>query len=182
MPTQSQGYVVRLAVQEDLSFLPELEKVAGLRFKPYSADLSLTEEMYDDVTPMATFEEAQRNEHLWVVAAPTRDIAGFALVTIVGDYVHLHELDVLPSHSRQGFGTALLSTVCAWARDARYRGVTLRTFRDVPWNAPFYARHGFRVVNASVLSPAHRELEADEHDHGLRAELRVTMLYDTARE
>ena len=36
-----------------------------------------------------------------------------------------------------------------WVRGAAEqgaRGVTLRTFADVPWNAPFYARLGFTPV------------------------------------
>lgn len=53
-------------------------------------------------------------------------------------------------------------------------------FRDVPWNAPFYEKRGFRVVNSAPLSAAHLALEASERQRGLRSELRVTMAYDTA--
>ena len=31
--------------------------------------------------------------------------------------------------------------------------MTLRTYRDVPWNAPYYERHGWRVVPAADEGP-----------------------------
>jgi hypothetical protein len=39
--------------------------------------------------------------------------------------------------------------------EAGYPAVTLRTFRDVPWNGPFYLRRGFAVVDSAALSPGH---------------------------
>ena len=111
---------------------------------------------------------------------PDGNPIGFALVLDIGGYAHLAELDVLPSHGRQGVGSALLDAVCTWARSAGYPAVTLRTFRDVPWNAPFYARRGFRVVDSAQLSPEHVGLEVSERRRGLRTNIRVTMRLDTA--
>jgi GNAT superfamily N-acetyltransferase len=50
---------------------------------------------------------------------------------------------VVPEHGRQGVGAALLEEVCRVAAARGHPEVTLRTFADVPWNGPFYARHGF---------------------------------------
>ena len=46
------------------------------------------------------------------------------------------------------------------ARSAGARRVTLLTYADVPWNAPFYARHGWAVTDD--LGPSLRELAASE--------------------
>jgi hypothetical protein len=35
------------------------------------------------------------------------------------------------------------AAVCEHARAAGYRSVVLTTDRELPWNAPFYRRHGF---------------------------------------
>jgi GNAT superfamily N-acetyltransferase len=51
-------------------------------------------------------------------------------------------MDVLPEHAGQGLGAALIEAVCSWAHTRGFDAVTLSTFRDVPWNAPFYTRHG----------------------------------------
>ena len=37
--------------------------------------------------------------------------------------------------------------MCTWARSHGYGAVTLTTYRDVPWNAPFYERLGFSVLD-----------------------------------
>lgn len=57
--------------------------------------------------------------------------------------------------------------------------VTLTTFRDVPWNAPFYERRGFRVLDESGLSAVFdRLLDEEGAAYGLPRELRVVMRQD----
>src|SRR5262245_20825163 len=174
------AYDIRLAVPEDVAVLPEVERLAGLLFKTYVGDLGISEEMYEHANSVETFAGAQRAGRLWVATAAEGGLVGIALVTEIEGYAHLDELDVLPSHAGQGIGSALLATVCAWAKKAGYSAVTLRTFRDVPWNAPFYQSRGFRIVESARLSAAHVRLEASERQRGLRTDLRVTMAYETA--
>lgn len=61
----------------------------------------------------------------------------------VDDGLHLHQLAVHPDHGRQGLGTALLAAVFARAAG---RAVTLTTFRNIPWNEPWYRERGFTEV------------------------------------
>ena len=63
----------------------------------------------------------------------------------------------------------------AWARGAGYRQVTLTTFRDVAWNAPFYARCGFRELPLADASPELLELRRLEGTHGLPNDRRILM-------
>ncbi len=173
-------YHVRRAVAEDVPLLPDIERIAASLFRTYPSDLGLTDENYENVTPVETFAEAQQSGRLWVATMASGNIVGFARVTELSGYAHLDELDVLPSHGRQGIGSALLAAVCSWAQGRRYPAVTLRTFRDVPWNGPFYRGRGFHVVEGAGLSTRHLELEASERDRGLRTDLRVTMAYNMA--
>jgi hypothetical protein len=53
--------------------------------------------------------------------------------------------------------------------------VTLTTFEHVPWNAPYYARHGFAVLSEHELGPGLRRLRDEETRHGLDPTLRVVM-------
>lgn len=71
---------------------------------------------------------------------------GFVSIRLVDDGGHVDQLSVLPDHGRRGLGRALLDQAIGWARDEGLPVVTLTTFRDVPWNAPFYRRVGFEVV------------------------------------
>jgi GNAT superfamily N-acetyltransferase len=174
------GYYVRRAAAADIAHLPEVERQAAARFAICFDETGLTDELVARVNSVESFEHARQAGRLWVAVAPTGAVVGFALVRDVGGYAHLEELDVVPSHGRHGLGSALLATVCAWAREAGYPAVTLRTFRDVPWNAPFYRRRGFQVVDASELSEQHVALDDVERRQGLRTDLRVTMTLPTA--
>jgi GNAT superfamily N-acetyltransferase len=58
--------------------------------------------------------------------------------------------------------------------------VTLTTFQDVPWNAPWYSRRGFRVLRDHELTPGLRRRRSLEEAQGLPAELRVVMRFDLA--
>jgi GNAT superfamily N-acetyltransferase len=88
---------------------------------------------------------------------------------------HLEEIDVYPEHGRRGLGRRLVMQVCEWAAAAGYESVSLITFRDVPWNMPFYATLGFEVVPDFELSPALRAIVEDERCRGIDSSRRVVM-------
>lgn len=92
---------------------------------------------------------------------------GFARLEIVDDDAHLEQLSVHPAHGRRGIGACLLKAACRWAADQGHTTVTLCTFADVPWNAPFYARHGFVPVPEAELTPGLRALRRQEVRLGL---------------
>ncbi|MGN6381673.1 MAG: 4-(cytidine 5'-diphospho)-2-C-methyl-D-erythritol kinase [Dyella sp.] len=111
---------------------------------------------------------------VWVAMEQGEPVGFVWLDDDLGDEaVGIGELDVLPSHGRRGIGAALLEHACAWARAAGYRQVHLGTLVDVPWNAPFYAKHGFSVVDKR--DPAFAEVLARDRENGFPDDLRVFM-------
>jgi 4-diphosphocytidyl-2-C-methyl-D-erythritol kinase len=90
-----------------------------------------------------------------------------------GQVAGIAEIDVLPDYGRRGIGTALLEHACAWARAAGYRRIDLGTLAEVPWNAPFYARHGFDVVDKH--DPAFAYARDRDRENGFPDSLRVFM-------
>ncbi|WP_411757210.1 hypothetical protein [Streptomyces venezuelae] len=56
--------------------------------------------------------------------------------------------------------------------------LTLTTFADVPWNAPYYARIGFRPLADAELTPALRTIRAHEAELGLDRWPRLCMRRD----
>jgi GNAT superfamily N-acetyltransferase len=125
-------------------------------------------------TPAATLHDAAAAGRLLVATVDAAPV-GFALVGRVDDGAHLHELDVLPAHGRRGIGAALLDAVVGWAVGHGLPHVTLITFRDVPWNGPFYARHGFRPLDDADCGPGLRALRAAETAAGLPVAARGAM-------
>lgn len=164
-------YTIRLARPDDFEALRGIEDAAAALFAatPYAAVVD------GDATTIDDFAEAQGRGHLWVAAAADDSPAGFAFVEIHAGCAHLDELDVHPDHGRRGVGAALLDAVCDWARGAGYPAVTLTTYREIPWNAPFYARRGFEVVPPDAQHPEQRALVAAEARRGLRPEDRFFM-------
>ena len=156
---------------EDVAALPAIEREAGTLF----AGLVLPDSVLQTATELEDFEEALRAEMLWVARASDGSPLGFALVDLVDGAPHLEEMDVRPDFGRRGIGACLLEAVLAWAETAGHEAVTLTTFRDLPWNAPFYAKHGFRPIAESELSPGLRELVAEEAANGLEPATRLVM-------
>jgi len=164
------SYRVSKARPEHLACLPAVERAAARLLAGHAPESALTE-----TTSPETFAKAQRAGHLWVVLADETPVGLAYVETIEPDSVHLEEIDVHPAHGRRGLGTMLLLHVCRWAALQGYESVTVTTFRDVPWNMPFYARLGFVVVPRQDLSPALRSVVQDEDRRGLDASRRVVM-------
>ena len=87
---------------------------------------------------------------------------GLCRIDAIGDGAHLEQLSVHPDHARRGIGRALLRAGCAWATEQGYRELTLATYRDVPWNGPFYASEGFVEVGPVDDWHLARGLEPEE--------------------
>jgi GNAT superfamily N-acetyltransferase len=169
---------IRFATQTDIPLLPAIEHAAATWFGQYPESAALPE----DETPLGALYEAQQAGRLWVAAPPGQAPVAFALVKLLDGVAHLEEMDVLPQFGRQGLGTKLVQTVCAWARDCGLAAVTLTTFRTIPWNAPFYRRLGFQELAPEELTTGLRRLVAEEERRGLPRELRVVMRYRTGRD
>ena len=87
---------------------------------------------------------------------------------------HLEQLSVLPAQGRRGIGGALVAAALEEARWAGYDEMSLCTYRDVPWNGPFYARLGFEPVEH--LAAHQQRLRDHEVELGLDADgVRVVM-------
>ncbi len=142
----STDYVVQLAGSEHVDQLPAIERGAATRFGD-----SLPPSVLSHVTSVDTLAAAQLAGLLWVALEPAGTPVGFAVASVHGRRVHLDELDVLPKHGRKGVGSALIEAVEDYALNSGCVEITLTTFRDVPWNAPFYASIGFEVIPEQEL-------------------------------
>jgi GNAT superfamily N-acetyltransferase len=163
-------YRITAARANDLPLLPAVELAAARLLAGHAPESVLAETTSDE-----ELKEALLRGHLWVALADDVPV-GFAHVKVLEPTVaHLEEIDVHPEHGRRGLGTKLVMAVCAWAARDGYRSVTLTTFRDLPWNMPFYARLGFQVIVPEEFSPALRSVIEDETRRGLDPRRRVAM-------
>jgi GNAT superfamily N-acetyltransferase len=164
--------VIVLARPHDVPLLPAIELAAARLFEGL-----VPASLMDETTDVEQLAAAQAAGRLWVAVADDLPV-GFAQVVLRDDGVpHLEEIDVHPTHGRRGLGAGLVRAVCDWTAASGHREITLTTFRDVAWNAPFYARLGFEVVGASDWPPAIAAIVADEAARGLDPATRVVMGY-----
>ena len=143
---------IRVAAPAEYPRLREIEEEADRMFLEIG------------MAPFAVSDEENHLAQAAVVLVCGDPAVGFACVDVVDGEAHLWQVSVLPSHGRRGLGRALVESVCAWARQEGYPSVTLTTFRDVPWNGPFYSSMGFHVVDD--LPPGLQQIREHERAVG----------------
>ncbi|MDP4509430.1 GNAT family N-acetyltransferase [Nonomuraea turcica] len=155
--------MVRWAVAGELAGLVTIELAADRLFEQVGITFPPGTTMIEEVDDPGT---------VLVEGAPP---AGFALVGWVDGNLHLDQLAVHPDHMRKGIGGRLVAAVIDHAGAAGAPHVTLTTYRDVPWNAPWYARHGFTVLPEEEWGPELRALVEHERELGIEVAPRVVM-------
>jgi GNAT superfamily N-acetyltransferase len=161
---------IRLARPSDLRHLAAVEDSGGAL---------LLDAFGDDIAPAllspapSGVDRALLPGFLLVADVDAR-VVGFAHVLDVEGHAHLEQLSVTPEQGRRGIGSALVEAALEEARGEGYDAMSLCTYRDLPWNGPFYARLGF----VEVRDPAPYQRRLHEHEIGLgldRNGVRVVM-------
>jgi GNAT superfamily N-acetyltransferase len=164
-------YRLRLARADDAPRLRAIEDEAGTMF----SGLELIDETLDASFPADDLSRLIDRRQVWVACLESDLPVGMVIVSVREGAAYIEEMDVVPAHGRRGLGGQLLASVCAWARAQGHSAVTLSTFRDVRWNGPFYASHGFKELPPAEWTPGMRKIREKEAQHGLRVDARIFM-------
>ena len=151
-----EGYSITHGVPDDIPALISVDKAASALFEPTGL---LDADALDDHVPADVFEIEMpkgnvfvvRNQHAWAV--------GFALIRRRGDGLYLDQVSVHPDHGQKGLGRALVIRIITEAERRKFPHVSLSTFRDLPWNGPFYASIGFKEIPRDRLETYMLEIE-----------------------
>lgn len=160
---------IRPTTRNDIAALPAIERAAAGRFRDFPA-----------LAWLADGEVISAEQHLgyverglsWLALANDLPV-GFILAEAHPSSLFIVELSVDLDWQGKGIGRQLIACVADHARNRGLTALTLTTFRDVPWNAPFYARLGFDYV--TELTPELRQKREDETAHGLAFDSRCAM-------
>lgn len=157
-------YTVGVANWAHIRLLPDIERQAAMLFP----DEVLTPEIRASSVPVEQLEAACSEGRLWTAVLKLGAPVGFAIAVRESNAAFLQEIDVHPDHQQQGLGRQLIERVIAWAQVQECACVTLTTFENVPWNAPFYSRLGFRKLAEHELGSHLLERLQAERRRGLR--------------
>jgi GNAT superfamily N-acetyltransferase len=152
----------------------EIEDEAGNRF----SGLGLNDDSLDSSFPLDDLRSLLSKGQVWVGCQDDEVPVGMVIGSVRDGAGYVEELDVVPGHGQRGLGGRLLAHVCAWAQAQGCEAVTLSTFRDVPWNGPFYRKHGFRDLLPTEWTAGMRAIRESQAKNGLAVEERVFMRRD----
>lgn len=134
--------IIRQAGPDEIEMCREIECRAGAVFRD-TAHPGLADA---EASAPAILRAAQADGLLWI--ATDDDISVGQLTAAEGPKgLLIVQIDVLPQYQRRGIGRALIARAEAEARARALPGLWLRTFRNIPWNAPFYAKLGFEIID-----------------------------------
>lgn len=153
------GYGIRFGELLDLPILIAVDRAASELFRPTGLipDMAAIPES----VPAEVLANAVEDGML-IVAHDEESPVGFALCRQRERYLYLEQLSVDPDHGRQGLGKLLVNMVVNLAAEHRCNVVALSTFRDVPWNGPFYRSLGFREIPRNKLESWMLEIEQEQ--------------------
>jgi ribosomal protein S18 acetylase RimI-like enzyme len=133
---------IRLAVIEDAPLLPPIEHSAGRRFLEIPDLASLPDVQNLSVEDHRLYITAGTE---WVTENEAGVPVGFLATQIIATDLHLWEFAVCEGVQGRRIGRQMIDTAEAFARERQLESLTLTTFTDVPWNAPWYSRLGFQI-------------------------------------
>lgn len=100
---------------------------------------------------------------------------GFAALDLLDGQPYLDQLAVTRAAMRRGVGRRLLERSAEWARDAGGPSIWLTTYAHLPFNRPYYERHGYVVVPEAECGPGLRKHLAEQRGHLPEPAQRVAM-------
>lgn len=164
----------RLVHGHELPLLQDIERAAGACFR----DIGMPEIADDPPLPVAELARYQRSGTAWATVDAADTPVAYLIAEVVDGNLHIEQVSVHPRHARRGLGRQLIEHAARHARSNRLLALTLTTFSDVPWNAPYYVRCGFRTLTADELTPGLHDIRRGEAAHGLDKWPRVCMCRD----
>jgi GNAT superfamily N-acetyltransferase len=163
---------IRAVSLNDLPVLQGIEKAAGQCFR----DVGMPQIAEDEPLLLAELARYHDAGLAWVVADPSDAPVAYLIADRIDGNLHIEQVSVHPDSARRGIGRSLLDHLAAHATGEGVHALTLTTFTEVPWNAPYYARCGFQLMDDTVLGPGLREIRDREGAHGLDRWPRTCMI------
>ena len=154
---------VRAATASDITQICNISASATKKFAAIPALSDLSEDREEEPQVQEWLDHGKI-----YLAESAGSSVGFIAAYPVDSAIYIAEIAVEEEFQGKGVGGMLLNAVKQWAwircRDDGFRSgqVSLKTYADVPWNGPWYRKHGFKEVDPAAVGVSHVEMAADD--------------------
>jgi GNAT superfamily N-acetyltransferase len=152
-------FELRLGEPADLAVLGDIDADAGTLFEQAGLYLDLPDDHEFPLAERRRWRECLAARTTLLMVDRESGPIGFAAVGRRDGEHYLAQLSVRMRFMRLGLGGALLEAAAELLEACGGRALWLTTYDHLPWNRPFYERHGFVVMPESDCGPELR----DEH-------------------
>ncbi len=166
-------YAIRLANLSDVRLLPDIEKSAAQTFLGYEKFSWIAQGNVQTEQDHLNFIQ-QKME--WVAVNGSDEPIGFINVEKHANSLHICELSVCQRWQGQGIGKQLITHIIDVALVQKIPAITLTTFCDIPWNAPYYQRLGFNIIKHGNVPTELNSILQHEMDAGFQVDERCAMI------
>lgn len=154
---------IRTVRPDELPLLQEIERAAGECFR----EIGMAEIADDDPLPLGELARYHGAGLAWVAVNDADLPIAYAIADRVDGNLHVEQISVHPESARRGVGRSLLDHLAEHAVSQGASALTLTTFTEVSWNAPYYVRCGFQMLEDDDLTPGLRRIREREAAQGL---------------
>lgn len=163
--------MIRLARPSDLPAIPAIEASAATMFRGTHMDFPA------NVAPnyRSHFSTAVARGLMWV-AESEGGVVGFLFAEPILSGLYLRELAVAVPAQRRGLGSALIAAGLAGGAERGMAAAYLTTDRTLAWNAPFYVRAGFAIIEGDAIPNELRVRLAGQYAAGFDPAARCAMM------
>ena len=124
---------------------------------------------------IAAHKDVLETGYGWVATDSAQACIGFLTAKIIEGDFYIREVSVHETHQKKGIGSRLFETAFVKAKSLGLQSMTLTTFKDVSWNAPYYERLGFSVLDSQAMPSYLQMILRNEEAAGLPLARRCAM-------
>lgn len=172
---QVKPYKIERGTRAQSVQLRNVERAAGARFR----DIGMNDIADHDPADASILEERAARGRLYVALAADRTVAGFLIWSPKDGMAYIEEVSVHPVHAGNRLAARMIDRLAIDVR-GQYAALSLATFRDIPWNAPYYAALGFVEFPREQVGPEHEESWKHQAENGLDMPRRLFMIRPVA--
>jgi GNAT superfamily N-acetyltransferase len=141
--------LIRRALPDEIDQMVSIDVDACTLYEEAGLDADLGPEHPYSVAERACWTRCAREGNAFVAGWPDAPAVGLLVMDRIDGAAYLEQLSVRRAAMGRGVGRRLLQRAIEWAGEPLW----LTTYAHIPWNRPFYERHGFVTVAESACPP-----------------------------